>query len=114
MGRQSCERDKGLPLEFLTLWTQCLISLLIPGQSRVPMEAAMLRNTCRTQFETSGQHPALVLIASCRDELRPNRAALLRDVRRVSPRLGKVVRTLLRDRDRLRPPPIGEIWPWLL
>jgi hypothetical protein len=60
------------------------------------------------------EHPACVLLAAHRSELRENRAKLLREVRKVSHPLACVVVKVLRNRDALNPPAIGEAWPWLV
>lgn len=59
-------------------------------------------------------HPAIVLVAKKRMEIRSNRALLLRQLRAASPVLARFVAAQLRRNDLTSPPRIGEAWPWFL
>jgi len=74
----------------------------------------MVQRSFAALQDISSQHPGAILLRSKRAEIRRNRFELLRQVRAVSPPLGRFVCKALSDRDGLDPPPIGEVWPWLL
>lgn len=59
-------------------------------------------------------HPANALLAAHQHEMRDNRVALLREIRKASRPLARVAANVLHKRDSLHPPAIGELWPWLL
>jgi len=60
------------------------------------------------------EHPATTLRVAHRSDLRSTRASLLRDLRGISRPLARVAARVMRQRDLLTPPAIGELWPWLI
>lgn len=67
-------------------------------------------NQCFSSFE----HPAVRLLAVHSSEIERSRTDVLRELRRTSKPLARLVADLFKSRHALNPPAIGEVWPWLI